>query len=364
VNPLPFRIVVFATVIADIFLLAALVRKLTGSALASGAAPIIWLANACVAPALCWTSIYNQTQYLAFVLLALWLFIQGRYGWQMAVFVLGLGSLETVVMYPAIALLYAWLYDRTKVLRTLPLFAISAAYTLLHFVVAPAAKTGPYAIQLGARVFHTLGAYVQMALGPERLAHFHWMWPAWVTPAGTLLMGAAVLLALFVAGRAGVFGLGLFLLLLAPMLVLPDHIQDYLLTGPVMGLAILLAGAVAARPQIGVAVATLYLAISLPAAWEVTTWHAARSHLSGDLVTRIVEYDRAHPGHTLLITGMTTEQFEAGFADLPFELYGMHNVYLAPGADRNIHDGRGIASLYVAPADKSAAAVVLDVSGR
>ena len=42
----------------------------------------------------------------------------------------------------------------------------------------------------------------------------------------------------------------------------------------------------------------------------------------------------------------------------------MHNVYLAPGADREIHDGRGIARLYVVPADKSADAVVLDVSGR
>ncbi|HTR38374.1 MAG TPA: hypothetical protein VMH80_20835 [Bryobacteraceae bacterium] len=362
VNPLPFRIVVFATAIADTFLLAALTRRLTGSGLASGAAPILWLANACVAPALCWTSIYNETQYLVFVLLALLLFLEGRYGWQIVVFALGLGSLETAVMYPAIALLYAWLYDRAKLRRTVPLFAISAAYTLLHFLVAPTAKAGPYAIQIDSRIVHTLGTYVQMVLGPERLTHFHWLWPAWVTPAGTLLMAAAATVAIIAGGRAGIFGLGWFVLLLVPVIALPEHIEDYVLTGPAMGLAILLAGAIAARPRIGAVIAALYLAVSLPAAWDVEAWHYTRSRTSGDLVTSIVAYNREHPGKTLLITGMNTDQFDAGFADVPFELYGMHNVYLAPGAERNIHDGRGIANLYVVPAGKAAGAVVLDVS--
>ena len=107
-----------------------------------------------------------------------------------------------------------------------------------------------------------------------------------------------------------------------------------------------------------------YLAVSLPAAWDVTTWHHARSHLARDLVLRVVEYDRAHPGKTLLLTGMDTDQFTAGFADLPFELYGMHNVFLAPGAERNIHDAGGIAPLYVLAPEKARTGpvVILDVS--
>ena len=130
-------------------------------------------------------------------------------------------------------------------------------------------------------------------------------------------------------------------------------------------LAIVLAGAIASRPRIGAAVAVAYLAISLPAAWETEAWHSARSHVSGDLVTGIVKYNREHPGKTILVTGISTEQFVTGFADLPFELYGMHNVYLAPGADRNIQDGRGIAYLYVLPAERfDGKEVVLDVSGR
>jgi hypothetical protein len=368
VNPLPFRIVVFATAILDVALLAALVRKLTGSILASAAAPVLWLANAAVAPALGWTSIYNQSQYLVFVLFAFLLFLQGKYWQQMVVFALGLGSLETAVMYPVIALAYALLYDRTKLRRTAPLFAISAAYTALHFWAAAAAKSGPYAIQIDGRIFQTLAAYVARALGPKELAHFHWDWPAWLTIAGTALVGAGVIVAIVVAGRVGLFGLAWFLALLVPMLPLPDHVEDYALTGPVMGIAMILAGALARRPRAIAPIALLYLAISLPAAWEVTSWQVDHSYVARDLVDGILAYDRAHPGKQLLITGLSTDQFYAGFADRPFEIFGMQNVYVAPDGARKVDDVRGWLPGYeLTPATVSALlhagkAVVLDVS--
>lgn len=369
INPLPFRIVVFATAILDVALLAALVRKLTGSALASAAAPVLWLANAAVAPALGWTSIYNQSQYLVFVLLALLLFLRGKYWQQIIVFVLGLGSLETAVMYPVIALAYALLYDRKKLWRTAPLFAISAAYTALHFWAATPAKSGPYAIQMDWRIFQTLAKYTARVLGPQELAHFHWDWPAWLAIAGTALIGAGLIIAIFSAGRVGLFGLAWFLALLVPMLPLPDHVEDYALTGPAMGVAIILAGALDRRPRVIIPVAALYLAISLPAAWEVTSWQVEHSHVAGDLVHGIVAYDRAHPGKQLLITGLSTEQFYAGFADRPFEIFGMQNVYVAPGGASKVDDVRGWLPGYeLTPATVRALlhagkAVVLDVSG-
>jgi hypothetical protein len=365
VNPLPFRMVVFATVIADLALLGDLMRRLTGSALAALGAQIFWLANATVPPALCWTCIYNQTQYLLFILLALYLFLRGRYLAQTIIFVLGLGSLETVVVYPLIVSLYALLYERTKLYRTVPLYLISIVYTALHFWIVPAAKSGPYAIQVDGRIFQTLRSYIEMVLGPERLAHFHAAWPVWIVSAGTALMGIGIIVAALAAGRAAVFGLGWFLLLLAPALVLPDHIMDYLLTGPAIGLAIVLGAALASRWRAAaIVIGAFYLAVAAPAAWNVTSWHYARSHLARDLVLKVVKYDRANPGKTLLLTGMDTDQFSAGFADLPFELYGMHNIFLAPGADRNIHDAGGIAPLYVVPPEKAATGqtVMLDVA--
>jgi hypothetical protein len=83
----------------------------------------------------------------------------------------------------------------------------------------------------------------------------------------------------------------------------------------------------------------------------------------------VVRYDREHPGKTILVTGIDTDQFIVAFSAVPFELYGMHNVFLAPGAERKINDGGALAPLYVLPPDKalpqieSGQAVVLEVHG-
>lgn len=368
VNPIPFRIVVFATVAADVALLAALVRRLTGSVVAAAAAPVLWLANPTVAPALCWSSIYNQSQYLFFILLAFLLFLRGKYWQQMLVFALGLGSLEVAVMYPVIVLAYTLLYDRTKLLRTIPLFAISAAYTALHFWAAPAAKSGPYAIQIDGRIFGTLASYINLSLGPHELAHFHWDLPGWLTIAATVLIGAGIVVAIVVAGRTGLFGLAWFFALLVPMLPLPDHVEDYALTGPAMGIAMILATALARRPRMIGFVVALFLAVCLPAAWEVTSWNVDHSRVAEDLVMGVVAYDRAHPNKTLLVTGLSTEQFYAGFADRPFETFGLQNVYLAPGGATKVDDVRGWLPRYeltpetVTALMKARKAAVLDVS--
>jgi hypothetical protein len=369
VNPLPFRIVVFATVGADVVLLAALVRRLTGSLLAAATAPILWLANPNIAPALCWTSIYNESQYLVFVLLAFLLFLRGKYWQQTIVFVLGLGSLEIAVMYPAVVLAYALLYDRAKVWRTAPLFAISAAFTVLHFWAAPATTSGPYAIHIDGRIFHTIAAYIKLALGPQELLQFHWTWPAWLSMAGTAIIGAGIVVAIIVAGRVGLFGLAWFFALLVPMLPLPDHIEEYTLAGPVMGLAIILAGALARRPRTIGSLAALYLAICLPAAWSVTSWQIERSFIARDLVTGIVAYDRAHPDKTLLIRGLSTDQFYSGFADRPFDSFGLQNIFIAPDGADNVYDARGWVPQYKLTPETVKAllnahkATVLDVSG-
>ena len=370
VNPLPFRIMVFATMCGSLFLLDAIVRRLTSSPAAALAAQFCWLANPAVAAVLCWTCIYNQAQYVFLLLLALWLLLQGRWVAQAVVFTLGLGSLELMVMYPAVATLWALLYRREALRRTVPLFGISAAFTALHFAVAPAPATGPYALQWSPRIFEALANYTRMALGPERLMHFLWNWPQWLLPAGTALMAVLAILALCTGRRAAVLGAGIYLLLLAPVLPLPDHIMDYLLFGSSLGLAVVLASGLAGRwRRAAAALCACYLAVCLPASWKVMTWNYERSRVSRDVVLGVVEFQRAHPNQTLLLTGMDTDQFLAGFADLPFELYGMMNVRLAPGAERNIHDAAGIAPLYVLKPERalpllgSGRGAVLDVTG-
>jgi hypothetical protein len=195
------------------------------------------------------------------------------------------------------------------------------------------------------------------------------MWPPWVVPVLTAAMLAGLLAALVMAGRAGVLSAGWFVFLLAPVLLLPDHVMDYLLFAPAAGIAIALAAAGAKQPRLIAPIALFYVACGFPAGWHIVRWRHERSHLSRSLVLGVVEYSRAHPGKTLLLTGMDTDQFHAGFADLPFELFGMKNVFLAPGGDRQIQDSTGIAPLYVLDRNKAAAllasgdAVVLDISG-
>jgi hypothetical protein len=58
-------------------------------------------------------------------------------------------------------------------------------------------------------------------------------------------------------------------------------------------------------------------------------------------VNGILAYDRAYPGKVLIITGLSTDQFYSGFADRPFETFGVQNVFIAPGGARDVDDQRG-----------------------
>jgi hypothetical protein len=153
------------------------------------------------------------------------------------------------------------------------------------------------------------------------------------------------------------------------MLPLPDHVEEYALAGPAMGIAMIWAGALARRPRVIAPMAALYLAICLPAAWDVTSWHVARSFIARDLVTDLVAYDRAHPDKMLLITGLSTDQFYAGFADRPFDMFGLQNIFVAPGGGQKVDDQRGFLPRYELPPETVKAllsagkATVLDVSG-
>jgi len=347
-NALPFHIAIFATVIASLALLFAIVRQLTGSTLAATAAQFFWIANPAFSPDLAWASICNETQYVFCILLALWLLMRGRYWLQVAVFVLALGSQETAVMYPCIASLYALVYDRVKFRSTLPLYAVSAAFTALHFYAAPAVQTGPYAMHLDSRIFSTLKTYITMVLGPERFGHFQWTWPSTLISAAGLVLLVGVCAAAIAARRAGIFGAAWFVILLVPFLVLPEHIFEYFLTGSSIGLAIILGAALASRWRVPCAVlAVAYLAFALPAAWQTTTWYVNRSLIARDFVEKVVKYHAAHSEKTIFLDGINIDQFNAAYVNIPFELYGMPTIWLTPEAAAKINDASHFAPLFV-----------------
>ncbi|MEP6717354.1 MAG: hypothetical protein ABJC09_17420, partial [Terriglobia bacterium] len=73
-DPLPFRVMVFATMAANLWLLGWIMRMITGSRLAGLVAQICWVASASLATIMSWTSAYNEALCAFFLLLALALF--------------------------------------------------------------------------------------------------------------------------------------------------------------------------------------------------------------------------------------------------------------------------------------------------
>jgi hypothetical protein len=353
VNALPFRIWAFATQMASLVLLGSVVSRMTSSPAAGLWAQILWIANTGLAPAMCWTSIYNQILSGFFFLLALYFLLrhaaggEGRY-WiaQWAAFVLGLGALETNVMYPAIAAVYTLLFARAYFRKILPMFLVSALAIFVHFRFAPLAHDGVYALHFDRYIFSTLGNYWMRALGPSR-------------PAAVLLSCAIAALLSWKARThewAGLFSVGWFVIVICPYLPLTAHQEDYYLAVPAIGLAILGGWAVACawRSRIAWRVTaalcvTIYLGTSLPATWAITRWNHERGTRVKDLAVGVAEVHQAQPGKTILLAGIDTELFWSGIADAPFRVMEIPHVYLVPGSDARIQGPPGLVAKYILP---------------
>jgi hypothetical protein len=345
VDALPFRIVAFVTQMASLVLLGSIAERLTESRVAGFWAQILWIANAGLAPAMCWTSIYNQILSGFFLLLAFWFLLRRNAPGHWAAFVLGLGALETNVVYPAIAAVYALLFAREYLKKILPMFPVSALFVFVHFRFAPPPQNGVYALHLGG-IFSTLWTYWTWALGPSRLA--------------TALLSCAALglLAWSVRARQWVplFGVAWFVIVIAPYLPLSDHKMDYYLTVPVAGLALMGAWAIAYAwrakwiwKTAAVACVAIYLATALPAAWALARWHHDRGVRVEDLVLGVADIHEAQPGKIILLDGIDSDLFWSGIMDLPFRAMQIPHVYLTPGSEAGIQAPADLTVKYILP---------------
>ncbi len=366
VDPLPFHICAFLTQAANLLLLGEIVRRLVASRVAGFAAQVLWLVNCGLAPALGWSSIYNQILCAFFLLLAFYLLLlyveTGRRAFwmgQWVAFALGLGALETNVVYPALAAAYALLFARKLMKKVLPMFALSALAVWVHYRFAPPLAGGVYSPRVDARLFSTAWTYWTWALGPVRFASFGWIRPASsIAFTALITVGAAALVAVSLRRReyAGLFGLAWFAITLAPYLVLPDHIMDYYLAVPSIGLAMAGAWAVDRARHCGalwkVAAAlplVAYLGTSLAASASLARWMHDRAEKVEDLALGVKEVHESKLGSIILLDGIDTGVFWAGVADLPFFAMEIPGVYLAPGSEARIQAPADLLSKYVLP---------------
>lgn len=390
IEALPFRIWVFLTQAANLALLSWIVEKLTRSRLAGLLAPILWTASSALGRPLAWTSAYNQVLCAFFLLISLHFLVRFAetgetrwWRWQWATFLLGFGALELNVVYPAIAALYTLACARQHFRRTLPLFVPSLVFTLIHRLAAPEVSSGPYTPHLDASLFTTLARYYHIALGSEHAGIIPpgtgWQ-PA--VMAGVWILGAA--LAGFTVWElarrrwlAGFFA-GWFVLVLAPVLPLRDHVSEYYLAVPMIGLASLGAWAAARawsagwawRPAAALCL-IVYFSTALPAAREVSRAEFERSRAVRNLVLGVVEARRLHPREVILLAGVESDLFWSAMIDNPFRLFRIKDVYLAPGAEERIraHPELGSVAEYVFPSREAWSllgrydAVIYDASG-
>ena len=353
----PLRIFVFLTAAADMWLLAWITKRLTGSRFAGSAAAILWGASAAIITPMTWNSAYNEVQYQVFLLGALVLFIrfaetgQWRFWWaQLAIFALGFGSLENNVVYPAIAAAWAAIVaDRAVRKRllasTIPLFALSGAFYLVHTRLAPAPSAGIYAVHFDLRIFKTLWEYwLWSFLAPEALRSG--------MPRARGIAILAVSMSAFAAfvvwqlrGRRFriLFGLAWFLVTLSPLLLLPDRHTEYYLAGPVMGLAMVAGEGIALAWRRGwgwralmLVPVVFWFSAMIPSVRMATRRFVDDSKISRNLVIGVEEAHERHPNKAILLDGVSQQAYQATIFENGFPAFGMQNVYLTPGAASRI----------------------------
>ncbi len=373
-HALPYHLFALATWCADLVLAALIGERLTQSKAAGVLGAVFWTASSILVTPIAWVSAYNELFCGFCILMAFYARLRGWRATEWIAYLAGFGALEVIVAYPAIAALHALCvpkqnHDRQGVggpslnLRsTIPLFIPAILFTILHFLLIPKNAGGYYQVAVDWRIFSTLLQYLKWCLGPSRLFQLAGHWGRY----GTRVMWiTALALALFVIVRLwrrewmAVFFSGWFVFLVAPVLVLPNHVTDYYASLAELGLAWLAGWAMVVAWRAGwlirgfaVVLAAASLTGSLREDDAYTRWYYRRSIRMETLFVGIQDALRAHPGSALILHGVDNDLFQTGFQDEPFRLLGFPKVYLAPGGEAGIdarEDLGGVAPFLISP---------------
>ena len=371
----PYRVLVFGTQIVNLWLVVALTNRLTANRLAGFAAASLWGVHHGLASSMTWTSAYNQVLCAFFLLWSFLLFLRfaesGRkryYTAQWITFALGLGSLETMVVYPVLLLAYVLIADRQLWRHAAAMLPGSIALAWLQLSAAPMASEGVYQTDFGlASLAAGLWHYTQRALVADEFVGL-----------AIAMVVSALAFAAYQAWRGallGVFLLGWFAITLGPYLLLPNHRLDYYLVLPSISIAMLVGWAVSLAFGTG-SRSTLGSARSAADKERQTTEEGDRSRPLTTLIAgapamivfqfgvvlfvgsfvfasigranRAVSYFQPlslavkqllsdtsrvraeHPSKTILLTNVPEMVFYLSMAHDAFRAVGVYDVYLAP----------------------------------
>ena len=330
-NAFPYHLLVFLTQLANLGLMAAVVRKLTGARSAAVAAVLVWGLNSALAAPMTWAAAYNQILCSFFYLAAFLMFLRhvetgyrSYYYWQVGLFLTGFGALETMAAYPAALLVYCLLRARGQAWKAAVLLLPSAGYAALHLWGIERDPAGPYVPRLDWGVLGALWHYWSRVLGGALVA------------VAVLSGGLAAALLRARRGQRGValFGLGWFALTLAPVLPLGSHRLDYYLTVPAMGLAMAVGALLPGVPRMAAVLwLGVYFAVSVPLVVREAERHYRRSVAARRLIEGAVDARRLHPDKTILLTGVDDSLFYGAVYHQGLRAAGVRNIYLAPTSE-------------------------------
>lgn len=360
-NPAPFRVWALLTWFADLALAAMIGRRLTGSQAAGILAAALWTSSVSVVRGLAWASAYDQILCALCLLAAFYARLRwldsGRRKWMIAewaAYLAGFGALESIVVYPLLAALHGWCSGRRRIANFCALAAPAVGFTAFHLFYLP--RDPNYPIVADHRLPSTLLHYLGWAIGPRQLGEF----PGTFQGRGVIVVAAIAAALIAFAARcvlrrefAAVFFCGWFVLTLAPVLPLPNNIQDYYLTIPVLGLAWLAAWGIVTAwnagwiPRAAAAVLLIfYLPGTIRQIDDSLAWFEDRTSRLRTVVLGLRDQVRAHPDSAFIIEGVDADVYQSGFEDDPFRLFGLSRIYLAhPRGDI------AIAKRFIPPAD-------------
>lgn len=344
----PFHAAMLLTWFATLVFAALIGARLAGNkdqpSLAGGvAAALLWTTSYIMIMPLTWSAIYEVLLCSLFMLAALY----GRVRWldtgqpkwrtlEWAAYLLGFGAQESAIMYPAVAMMYTCCAERRlpSPRKDRDVFAMlipAAIFGLIHLAIRRPLNSDIYQVAIDARLPQTLWTYVRMALGPG-VAHERWI----IAPA---LAGFA-LWRLWKRDWLPVFCVSWFLLFLAPVVALPNHISDYYLTMPLAGFAWLAGSALVAAWRAGwafraVAAAAIgfHLWASVPLIESGTVYFLARTSRMRTLYRGVEAVAAQHPGSVIVLKNLDNDLFQAGVTDNAFLLAGIERTYIAPGEE-------------------------------
>jgi len=352
-NPLAFRLCAFLTMFASLAFLIAIVRRLTRSALVAALSALFWLSSSTLAPLMTWSSAYNQILCGFFLLASLWLLERylatgkSRYcAGQWLTFLAGFGANEIMTVYPALAAAYCLCRKRRVPKSVMALFLGSLLFVIVEFAfVHPGTRTGLYALHVDGSMFRTFLKHWQSAAGPGRLyvlglvGRRTGMWLS-------IAIAAGLALSVWRAARARdwwpVFWLGWFVIVLAPVLPLRDHVVDYYAALASIGLAVLAASAFGDASRlvraVGVVWVGIYVVCSVVAAREMTKGSHEDSIVAKAFVQELRRIDTA----PIVVQSLTPAQ--AAAVDHAWRQFGLSDVRILPPAEcSRIHRELGVA---------------------